>query len=180
MKHFRDELEEMEYQKYKVDYFFDLDKYCKREGNIDAHNLSDGGAILANLAWFSFPAIDLLISDLPNNQVQTALYKSGFYTHSTDMLLPDVKSNREELAEYMRRGPIAFANSMKAWPGSRAFELYKHFGDAWFDTMAARALLASDYLGHESSPVKRDASGRVKPSGVATGNVIKVNFGGKR
>jgi hypothetical protein len=180
MKQFRDELEEMSFEKFGVDYFFDVDKYSVVRDDGSVVSLTDGGQIHANYVWLTCPLIDKMTEDLPYIGIATALSHAGYYKLTTDVILPDINENREEIAEYMRRGPIAFANSMRAWPGSRSFRTYKHFGDAWFDTMAARALLASDYLGHESSPVKRDASGRVKPSGVATGNVIKVNFGGRK
>ena len=179
MMKFRDKFEEMEYEKYGVGYFFDVEEYLKREGGLDGLTFSDGGTLIANLAWLTFPQADLLISDLPNKQVRTTLSRSGFYTVVTEALVPDIREKREELAEYMRRGPVAFVNSMKSWPTSRTLRTYKHFGDAWFDTMMERAVLAAAYLGDESNPVKEPPKPKPKPSKVE-GNVITVNFGGRK
>ena len=178
---FRNQLDEMAYEIYGVDYFFDVDKYYKKHDDPekdDPMDLTSGGAIYANFAWLTCPAIDLIAGDMSHLEVMRTLSKGGHYRFSTDVMLPDIREHREEIAEFMRRGPVGFVNSMKSWPTSRTLLTYKHFGEAWFDTMMGRALIAAEFLGDESNPVK-EPKPKPKPSKVE-GNVITVNFGKKK
>jgi len=103
------------------------------------------------------------------------LSQAPAWKDKSDAAGDDFSEHSDKLGEFMRQGPVSFANRMKAWPGSRSFELYKLMGDAWFDTMIERAKLAANYLSHESNPVKREPVAQK-----STNNVIKVQFGGRK
>lgn len=156
-----------------IPYFFDNAKYTVRIENTKV-GIGSYDPTLANMLWLTFPIYDVLAESKPN--ALELLYKGGAFVNE-ELARDDYADYQETLEGFMINGPIAFVNRMKGWDGSRAFALYKKLGDKWFDTMLQRAYQASAYLGHESNPIKPP---KTKPPVKAEGNVISVDFGGKK
>jgi len=159
-----------------VPYWFSNDVYSRHvEMHDPEYTTRIGcGAVMSNLNYISIVDVENFKLDITTIEL-LRLSQAPAWKDKRDAAGDDFSEHSDKLGEFMRQGPVSFANRMKAWPGSRSFELYKLMGDAWFDTMIERAKLAANYLSHESNPVKREPVAHK-----STNNVIKVQFGGRK